>query len=176
MGPLGPEQQTVPSYQVTYNTYLASRRWMLNTPSVECVGGWTTQPVSSANFCHFLITSCSDEKRYQALATFRTARDGKLSGTLSYHTLLTTVSDTSHSYCCDKIQVLGVTLFRKWVEKGSVLLYMELLSLYSQFYGNCFGVSEGTLVCAGPPVMLLYPTPLLGPCIEERTYYYTSLP
>ena len=41
------------------------------TPSVECVVGWKceTQPASSANFHHFLITCmpCSYEKRYQAL-------------------------------------------------------------------------------------------------------------
>ena len=35
-----------------------------------------TQPVSSANFCHFLITSCSREKT----PLYHTASDGKLGG------------------------------------------------------------------------------------------------
>ena len=35
------------------------------------------RPVSSANFCHFPITSCSGEKRY---LLFRTESDGKLGG------------------------------------------------------------------------------------------------
>ena len=72
-GALGPEQQTGPRYYVTYHMYLACRGRMLYTPSVECVVGWTiheTQPVSFADFLHFPITSCSHEKRYQALPTF----------------------------------------------------------------------------------------------------------
>ena len=35
-----------------------------------------TQPVSSANFCHFLITSCSREKTL----LYHTASDGKPGG------------------------------------------------------------------------------------------------
>ena len=37
-----------------------------------------TQPVSSANFCHFLITSCSREKT----PLYHTASDGKLQARL----------------------------------------------------------------------------------------------
>ena len=137
-GALGPEQQTVPSYQVTYNTYLANRR-LLNTPSVECVVSWTkleTQPVISAKFCHFLITSCSDEKRYQALATFPYCkrRKAEWDAIIPYST---------HNCLCPPTHVVviktsigGHTILKKWIgNHWPVLLYMELLSLYSKFYG-----------------------------------------
>ena len=37
MGVLGPEQEKEPRYQVTYHTYLASRRRLSYTPSVKHV-------------------------------------------------------------------------------------------------------------------------------------------
>ena len=37
MGVEGPEQQKGPRYQVAYHPYLASRRRLSYTPSVECV-------------------------------------------------------------------------------------------------------------------------------------------
>ena len=52
---------------------LSSRGRLSCTPSVEHVASWTvreTQPVSSENFRHFPITSCSREKRYLALHAF----------------------------------------------------------------------------------------------------------
>jgi len=42
------EMQKEPRYQVNYHTYLVSGKWVLYTPSVECVVNWTprkTQPV-----------------------------------------------------------------------------------------------------------------------------------
>ena len=37
-GALGPEQWKEPRYQITYYTYLVSRRWLSYTPSIEHVG------------------------------------------------------------------------------------------------------------------------------------------
>ena len=65
MGTLGLEQQTAPRYhKVTYHIYLANERQMLYTPrfSMQSVENAQTQPVSSANFCHFPIASWSREK------------------------------------------------------------------------------------------------------------------
>jgi len=40
VGALSQEQQKEPRYQVTYHAYLASKRRLSYTPSVECVVGW----------------------------------------------------------------------------------------------------------------------------------------
>ena len=66
MGAQGPEQQKEPRYQVIDHTYLTSgaKRWACNQLKIHVC---ETQP---ANFHHFLITSCSHEKRYQPLHAF----------------------------------------------------------------------------------------------------------
>ena len=56
---------------LTHHTYQASRGWLSYTPSIELVAGWTTSLFHSEfSFCRLSITSCSCEKRYQALPTF----------------------------------------------------------------------------------------------------------
>ena len=55
-----------------YHMYLVSGRRLSFIPSVECIVGWKYAKRSLLVwqiFCHFLITSCSREKRYQALPT-----------------------------------------------------------------------------------------------------------
>ena len=69
MGTPGPEQQKEPRYQVTYHTYLASGRRLSYTACSQFKIR-EMQPVSSAKFHHFPITSCSREKRYQPLHGF----------------------------------------------------------------------------------------------------------
>ena len=80
VGARGPEQQKEPTYHVIYCTYLTTGGWLLYTPSIECVVSWTireTQSVSSENFRHFSIMSCSREKRYQALPAFSYCKQQK---------------------------------------------------------------------------------------------------
>ena len=68
MDAMGLEQEKEPRYQVTYHTYLASGGRLAYTSSVEhVVGERYAKHSCSANFS---ITSCSREKRYQALSTF----------------------------------------------------------------------------------------------------------
>ena len=71
-----------PRYQVTY---LASgsdcrQQQVLSVSSVE---QYTKQPVSSANFRHFPITSSSREKDTRISLLFHTASDGELGRTWS---------------------------------------------------------------------------------------------
>ena len=55
----------------TYHTYVASRGWLLYTPSVELVVGWRVREIFRYEFfCHSLIMSCSCEQRCQALPGF----------------------------------------------------------------------------------------------------------
>jgi len=70
-------------HQVTYDMYLASGRRLLYTPSIELVAQTIHETLlfCPGLFCHLSITSCSREKRYQALSAFRTAGEEKLGGT-----------------------------------------------------------------------------------------------
>ena len=90
--------------------YLASGGQLSYTLSVECVVGWIIremQPVLSENFRHSPITSCSCEKRYQALHALLYCKQWKAGQGLgmrllfSYSSLLTNIhscSWTSPSY------------------------------------------------------------------------------
>ena len=80
-GHIGPRTAKRARYQVAYYTFLASGRRLSYTPSVKRVVNWTihkTQPFSSANFRHFLITSSHVRKDTRLSPLFRTASDGKL--------------------------------------------------------------------------------------------------
>ena len=58
----GSEQQEELRYQVSYHKYVAGRGWLLYTPSVELVVGWTIR--TSFSFWIFLsIISCLREKK-----------------------------------------------------------------------------------------------------------------
>jgi len=65
---------------VTYFTYLASEERVSYTPSIERIVEWTvckTLPFCSKKFWPLSITSCSREKRSQALPTNFLSRPGE---------------------------------------------------------------------------------------------------
>ena len=69
---------------INYHMYLASGKRMSYTPSIVHVVSWTIckmQPVSSANVCHFPITSSHVRKDTKLSPLFHPASNRKLGGT-----------------------------------------------------------------------------------------------
>ena len=99
------------------------------------------------------------------MGRYHTILYSQLSLTPPTHIVVIKTSIGSHT-----VQEVG----RKPLISSSIYGIVVVILPILQYACNCFRVSEGTLACAGPPVMLLYPTPLLGPCIgeEERKLNY----
>ena len=80
-----------PRYQVTYHTYLASRRWLSYTVSVKHIVGWKYAKHSLLVlqiFTIVLLRHAHVRKNTRLSPLFRTASDRKLGGNKTILTLL----------------------------------------------------------------------------------------
>ena len=83
VGALGPEQQKEPRYKVAYHTYLASRRQLSYTLSIECVVDW--KYLKRSLLVRQIFATCwlhhahvRKDTRLSQFLIFCTASDGKL--------------------------------------------------------------------------------------------------